>query len=489
MGYVFIAHVEEDANIALGIALGLEEAGYRTWCYEVDSIVGTSYIVRTGEAVEKSDAVILIISPHSLSSNQVTKEVVRAHESGRPFLPLLHGISHVEFQQRQPEWREAIGSATSIRVPRGGVATLMPVIIEGIKALNIKPSAKIDTARIGLIREQLDELSGQSRPVEGDITVPSKPIKERHPFKLKKSLLIIISSVVVVAIAATLTVVLLTKGDGDSASSANLTSVTANTTTPISTSPADEYVQRGLDYLNDGKYEQAIALFDLAIELDPNNAEAYFKRGCANYYLTKNTTAIYDFTKAIELNPYNADAYAYRGQAYFYLNDYNTAIYDLTQAIELDPYNGYSYYYRGNSYYWTGENSKAVNDLLKAIELVPNYSWSYCTLAYAYSDRGEYDKAITNMNKAVELSPNDPDFYHFRGWLYLTTHEYSKAIDDFSKTLVLSPNREWTYVNRGLCYKALGNKDAAIADFNKCIELGTIPEAVQQAQAALIELQ
>jgi hypothetical protein len=74
MNHAFIAHVEEDADVALGIALGLEEAGYRTWCYEVDSVVGTSYIVQTGEALAQSDAVVAIISPHSLSSNQVTKE-------------------------------------------------------------------------------------------------------------------------------------------------------------------------------------------------------------------------------------------------------------------------------------------------------------------------------------------------------------------------------------------------------------------------------
>jgi len=37
---ILIAHVEEDAEVALEIALGLEEAGYSTWCYEVDDIPG-----------------------------------------------------------------------------------------------------------------------------------------------------------------------------------------------------------------------------------------------------------------------------------------------------------------------------------------------------------------------------------------------------------------------------------------------------------------
>jgi len=49
---VFISHVEEDADIALQITIGLEEAGYTTWCYEADSIPGPSYLIRTGQPVE-----------------------------------------------------------------------------------------------------------------------------------------------------------------------------------------------------------------------------------------------------------------------------------------------------------------------------------------------------------------------------------------------------------------------------------------------------
>src|SRR2546430_14141324 len=33
--HVFISHVAEDARVALAIALGLEDAGYSTWCFEV----------------------------------------------------------------------------------------------------------------------------------------------------------------------------------------------------------------------------------------------------------------------------------------------------------------------------------------------------------------------------------------------------------------------------------------------------------------------
>lgn len=135
MAHVFISHVEEDQGLAVEIAAGLEAAGYAAWYYERDSLPGKSYLLQTGDAVEAASAVILIISPKSVLSNQVTKEVVRAHESGKPFIPVLHGISHAEFQKRQPEWREAVGSASSVSVPPDGARAILPRLLGGLRAV------------------------------------------------------------------------------------------------------------------------------------------------------------------------------------------------------------------------------------------------------------------------------------------------------------------------------------------------------------------
>ncbi len=155
MSDVFISHVEKDSDIALEIALGLEEAGFTTWCYELDTIPGPSYLVQTGQAVEQCKAVVVLISPHSLGSRQVTIEIVRAHESNKDFIPVLRGITHVEFQSRQPEWREAMGSAASIRIIQEKVASILTRIIVGLKALGIQPLSKPKAARITMLKRAL----------------------------------------------------------------------------------------------------------------------------------------------------------------------------------------------------------------------------------------------------------------------------------------------------------------------------------------------
>jgi hypothetical protein len=143
MSQIFISHVEEDARIALDIAQGLEAAGYRTWYYERDSAPGLSYLLQIDRAILESQVVVLVISPQSVHSHQVTKEVVRAHESGKAFLPVLCGISHAKFQEEQPEWRVALGAAASIPVPSEGVSGILPRLLRGIEKL-LKDPQKVE---------------------------------------------------------------------------------------------------------------------------------------------------------------------------------------------------------------------------------------------------------------------------------------------------------------------------------------------------------
>ena len=73
MADIFVSHVEEDSDVALEIANGLETAGYTTWHYERDSVPGVPYLLQTGEAIAGSRAFILLISPHSLESREKSK--------------------------------------------------------------------------------------------------------------------------------------------------------------------------------------------------------------------------------------------------------------------------------------------------------------------------------------------------------------------------------------------------------------------------------
>lgn len=132
---VFISHAEVDWPVAKELADGLEAAGFSTWLYESQGLPGVSYLQQTGTAVEQSRVFLLVLSRASLESKQVDSEVVRAHECGKPIVPILFGVSHAEFQQRRPDWRQALGSATSIQIPTAGVPAIIARVVSGVRAL------------------------------------------------------------------------------------------------------------------------------------------------------------------------------------------------------------------------------------------------------------------------------------------------------------------------------------------------------------------
>lgn len=158
MDYIFISHSNEDARVALEMAILLEQEGFSTWNYHTDSVPGLSYLIQTGKAIEESKVVLLIISPNSIQSFQVSKEVVRAHESCKHIIPVLLEISHAKFQELQPEWREALGAATSIQVPSGKLNVIIPRIIKGLQILGVPQTKVPDEKRIELINQQFLEL-------------------------------------------------------------------------------------------------------------------------------------------------------------------------------------------------------------------------------------------------------------------------------------------------------------------------------------------
>jgi class 3 adenylate cyclase/tetratricopeptide (TPR) repeat protein len=146
MHHIFISHAEKDAALAQELAKGLETAGYSTWYLERDVLPGTSYLSQIAEAIEQSQAVVLLVSSNALDSDQVSKEVVGAFERRKPFFPVLVDMTPPQWKERQPEWRHALGGTTMVCLSTEGHQNCVARIIDGLKAMGIQPEA----AGIGL---------------------------------------------------------------------------------------------------------------------------------------------------------------------------------------------------------------------------------------------------------------------------------------------------------------------------------------------------
>ncbi len=170
---------------------------------------------------------------------------------------------------------------------------------------------------------------------------------------------------------------------------------------PISGAAA--YNKRGLDFMSQKKYTEAIADFTEVIRLDPKNAMAYNNRG-AYYSLQKYTEAIADFTEAIRLDPKYAEAYNDRGYAYLYQQKFAEAIADINEAIRLDPEYAAAYNMRGNYFLFQQKFTEAITDFTEAIRLDPKFAAGpYCNLGVVYTNTGDFTSAVSAFEQCVKL--------------------------------------------------------------------------------------
>ncbi|MCM8784240.1 MAG: tetratricopeptide repeat protein [Candidatus Omnitrophica bacterium] len=187
-----------------------------------------------------------------------------------------------------------------------------------------------------------------------------------------------------------------------------------------------------------GLYQEEIANYTRAIELNPDYYIAYYDRGVILEELGLHQEAVLDFNKAIELNPYFAEAYCGRGVSKKELGLYKEAISDFNKAIELSPRLASAYSNRGSAYFKLGLYDEAISDLNKAIELEPDNALAYCNRGSVFEELGFILAAVSDYTKAIEIQPDYVRAYVARGLVrFFDLHQKEEALADFREALRL----------------------------------------------------
>lgn len=174
----------------------------------------------------------------------------------------------------------------------------------------------------------------------------------------------------------------------------------------IAQSPAQEWVNRAGDKLQQGDVKGAISDLDRAIGLDPNYYWAYMSRGAARFFRIGDLEGtIADTTRAIELDPSQYSPYSLRAIARYLLKDYHGAIADYDKVIELKPPGEFlylTYFSRGDARRLAGDLEGAIADCTRSIELHASGE-AYDNRGMAYADQGNFEQAVEDYKTAAEI--------------------------------------------------------------------------------------
>ena len=97
-----------------------------------------------------------------------------------------------------------------------------------------------------------------------------------------------------------------------------------------------DHVSRGIAYARKGQNDQALADFNEAVKLKPDNVDARFRRGGTLAQMKNYKDAITDMDAVIMSDEKNAAAYRVRGMSHNFLGQANEGAADNDKACELD---------------------------------------------------------------------------------------------------------------------------------------------------------
>jgi len=100
---------------------------------------------------------------------------------------------------------------------------------------------------------------------------------------------------------------------------------------------AETTVSKGQEKFKQGKYREAIEMFDQAEELDDSNYKVYFSRAMCYAKLEEHEAAVKGFDISIELSPKTdrATLYFLRGESHLKLEHVDKACEDMKKADQL----------------------------------------------------------------------------------------------------------------------------------------------------------
>ena len=161
------------------------------------------------------------------------------------------------------------------------------------------------------------------------------------------------------------------------------------------------------------KYEEAIAAYEKAIQLNPQYADAYYNLVNTLDEIEKYEEAMAAYQKAIQLNPQYASAYNNLGNTLDEIEKYEEAIAAYQKAIQLNP-QGCRCLQQSGCYFSKSRKitRRRSPPYEKALELPDNkttfpttpHSQAHNNLGRLLQSQGDLESAIINFKRATQRS-------------------------------------------------------------------------------------
>ncbi len=251
----------------------------------------------------------------------------------------------------------------------------------------------------------------------------------------------------------------------------------------ISCTPRNPHFVGGNIYLSQGKYDEALKQFQIAVEEEPENPDARMALGKVYVHKSQYKMACEHFDKAIEIAPnklkeiksqsgYFEIVYYNAGVGFIKQRKWDGALNRFKMVVQINPDSAPAYNNIGYIYGKLNQEEPMLEAYQKARQIDPKNTKAQFNLAlYFMTQKQKYDRAAQLLEEVKQLAPQIKDTYRFLGVCYSNQEEYTKAEQAFLKAAELDSTNKDVFFNLGLVLIQKEEYQRALDALKRAIQL------------------
>ena len=252
-----------------------------------------------------------------------------------------------------------------------------------------------------------------------------------------------------------------------------------------------QVAQRNLEiaYYNTGFYDRRVAELRERLRESPGDREARWELGRAYALLGQQPEAVAEFTELLRYHPDDQGALVQLGLAEKTAGDLERAQHWFERALALDPSSSVVHFYVGEVLYNRGLNDEALASLKRAIERNPENPDAHYLMGFVLGDMGRHEEARVATKRAIQLNPTLS-----RAQANLSLDQYNPSRYEellpgradqrrAQQQMSVAEDGQLAHYNLGLAFRQKGYYAEALREYRIALDRNEDRELVLQAMA------
>ena len=220
-----------------------------------------------------------------------------------------------------------------------------------------------------------------------------------------------------------------------------------------------------------GQLQGAAKMFETAVTIKPNYAEAHKNLGITLKELGEFDAAVVSLRKAIIIDSEYIDAHYNLAITFKDYDHFNDAVNSYKRVLEINPNFAEAHNNLGNVFKDLEQLDEAVKSYKKAIIINPNFAEAHNNLGNVFKDLKQLDEAVKSYKKAISCNQNLSDPHYNLGIVLKKMRQLEDAAQSLNNSIIIKPDFAEAHNNLGSCFILLGQMTLAIECYEKAIEI------------------